>query len=85
MERRDRSFQMLNYIVPIILFCIPSDGACDGHTKFYEEVLDPVTLPSQCLMDASVHAAQYMAKWKEEHPHKDLDYRIICKRSDQKT
>lgn len=85
MERSNGTFQVLNYIVPIILFCIPSDGVCNGFTKFYEEVLDPVQLPSQCLMEAQVHAAQYIAKWHEEHPHKDLEYRIICRRSEQKT
>lgn len=85
MERRYGNFQMLNYIVPIIMFCIPSDGVCNGQTKFYEEVLDPVQLPGQCLMDASIRASQYMTKWHDEHPNKDLDYRIICKRSDQKT
>lgn len=76
---------MLNYIIPIIMFCIPSESMCDGQTKFYEEVLDPVMTPSQCLVEGNTHAAQYLAKWREEHPNKDVDFRIVCKRSDQKT
>lgn len=75
---------MLNYLIPVILFCIPENGACNGYTKFYEEILDPVSTPGQCLVEGNVHAAQYMNKWKEEHPNKELDFRIQCKRSDQK-
>jgi hypothetical protein len=66
------------------MFCIPESGVCNGQTMFYQEVLDPVNTPSQCLVEANVHAAQYMIKWKEDHPNKDLDYRVMCKRSDQK-
>ena len=85
MERSNGSFQMLGYIIPVIMFCIPSDAACTGQTKFYEEVLDPVMTPSQCLVEGATHAAQYLGKWKEEHPNKEVDFRIVCKRSDQKT
>lgn len=85
MERCYGSFQMLNYIIPIVMFCVHSDVICNGQTKFFEEVLDPVRTPSQCLSEGTIHAAQYLTKWKEEHQNKEVDFRIVCKRSDEKT
>ena len=62
-----------------------NDKVCDGQTKIYEEVLDPVTTPTKCLLEGNIRAATYLQEWKKEHPNKDLDFRIVCKRSDQKT
>ena len=88
---------MLNYLIPVVMFCIPmqdettgqftvsGEKICSGQTKIYEEVLDPVATPIQCLLEGNLRAATYIQEWNKEHPHKDLDFRIVCKRSDQKT
>ena len=89
---------MLNYLIPVVMFCIPmqddhtgqftastNDKVCSGQTKIFEEVLDPVATPTQCLIDGNVRAATYIQEFQREHPHKELDFRIVCKRSDQKT
>lgn len=89
---------MLNYLIPVVMFCIPmqdeqtgqfsasaNEKVCSGQTKIYEEVLDPVATPTQCLLDGNLRAAQYILEFQKEHPNKELDFRVVCKRSDQKT
>ena len=88
---------MLNYLIPVVLFCIPmqdeqtgefkvsGEKVCSGQTKVYEEVLDPVATPTQCLLEGNIKAANYILEFRKEHPNKELDFRIVCKRSDQKT
>ena len=89
---------MLNYLIPVVMFCIPmqnpetgqfssttNEKVCSGQTKIYEEVLDPVATPAQCLIEGNLRAAKYIQEFQQEHPNKELDFRVVCKRSDQKT
>lgn len=66
-------------------FAVSGDKICSGQTKIYEEVLDPVATPTQCLLDGNLRAAKYIQEFQQEHPNKELDFRVVCKRSDQKT
>ena len=89
MERRNNQFQMLNeLIIPIVLICafVPGEiNTCSTTTAIDRHELDPVTLPSECLMRGSEDAAKIISEYNKEHPNKQVDFRIICKRNSEKT
>ena len=88
MERCYGEIQMLNYLIPIVMYCaiVPGEiNNCNGTTKFYSETLDPVPTPSKCLLEGSVHAMQYIGEWHRDHPNKDIEYRIRCENASKKT
>jgi hypothetical protein len=76
---------MLEYIIPIVLFCTVDGSVCDGKTAIDRHELEQVVLPSECLMKATIDAAKYISDFKTEHPNGEMTYRIICKRSTYKT
>ena len=87
MERRHREVQVLNYIVPIVMYCAVVAGEtskCDGTTKIYSETLDAVETPTKCLLEGYIRAAQYIDDWQKDHPNKPLEYRVKCQRPGQK-
>ena len=84
MERCYSEVQVLNYLIPIVMYCaiVPGEiNNCNSTTKFYSETLDPVTTPSKCLLEGSVRAMQYI----NEHPNKDIEYRIRCENASKRT
>jgi hypothetical protein len=90
MERCYGAFQMLTeYIIPIVFFCAAGVttelGPCDGKTAIDHHELEPVVLPSECLMRGSEDAAKYISDLKEKSPFKDMTFRIVCKRNSDKT
>ena len=76
---------LVEYIIPIVLFCAVDGTVCDGKTAIDRPELEQVTLPSECLMKATIDAAKYISDFNTEHPNKEMTYRIICKRSTDKT
>lgn len=79
---------MLEYIVPVVFYCAVVGGEinnCNGTTKIYSETLDAVATPGQCLVEGNVRAAQYIGKWHEDHPNKELEFRVKCERSSKRT
>ena len=79
---------MVSWLTPVVFFCafIPGENQrCDGHTALYKHELHPVATPMACLMEGYVNAAQTISEWKEEHPNKDIEFRVLCKRSDERT
>ena len=76
---------MLEYIIPIVLFCAVDGTICGPITAIDRHELERVVLPSECLMKATIDAAKYISDFKTEHPNKEMTYRIICKRSTDKT
>lgn len=77
----------MNYLIPIVFFCTFTPGEnqpCDGKTALYNHKLHPVTTPMSCLMEGYVDAAQTAVEWKEEHPNKDIEFRVVCKRTEDK-
>ena len=86
MERSNGTFQMLtDYLIPILLFCAVDGTVCDAKTAIDRHELEHVVLPSECLMRATEDAARYISDFNKDHPNKELTYRIICKRSTEKT
>lgn len=76
---------LAEYIIPIVLFCAVDGTVCDGKTAIDRHELEQVVLPSECLMKATIDAAKYISDFNTEHPNKEMTYRIICKRSSDKT
>lgn len=74
---------MLNAFTPIIFYCTVVatggiDQKCDATTKFFSESLPPVATPIKCLLEGSIHAMEYMDKWKTEQPNSPIEYRVKC-------
>jgi hypothetical protein len=87
-ERCNGQVPMLELLIPIVMYCSVTPGEinnCNGTTKFYDEVLDPVTTPSKCLLEGSIRAMQYVTEWDRDHPNKPIEYRIRCERSSKRT
>lgn len=76
---------MLEYIIPIVFFCAVDGSVCDGKTAIDRHELEQVTLPSECLMKATEDAAKYISDFNTQHPNKEMTFRIVCKRSTEKT
>ena len=80
---------MLNeLIIPIVLVCafVPGEiNNCNATTAIDRHELEPVTLPSECLMRGSEDAAKIITEYNKDHPNKQFDFRIICKRNTEKT
>jgi hypothetical protein len=73
---------------------------CNGQTALYKHALSPVqtvevkegmsvevviTNPITCLQAGWIDVSKEMESFKTEHPNKDLEFRVVCKRLDQKT
>jgi len=76
---------LTEYIIPIILFCAVDGTVCDGKTALERHELEQVVLPSECLMRGNEDAAKYISDFNTQHPNKEMTFRIICKRSSEKT
>lgn len=79
---------MLNFIIPIVFFCpiIPNENnSCDGTTAIFHRELEATMTPIDCLLKGTSYATNYISSFEEEHTNKKLQYRIVCKGSQQKT
>ena len=76
---------LTDFIIPIVLFCAVDGTTCGPVTAIDRHELEKVVLPSECLMKATIDAAKYISDYNTEHPSKEMTYRIICKRSSDKT
>ena len=86
MERCNGKFQMLNYIIPVVLFCAVGDiegSKCDARTAFDRHSLKEETTPMACLRSGMEDAAKFVADFRTEHPNKEVEFRIICKSSEK--
>lgn len=77
---------MLNFIIPVVLFCAIGnvEGAvCDGRTAIDKHTLQPESTPMACLKSGVEDAAKFISEFKESHPNKELEFRILCKSSEK--
>ena len=86
----------MNYLIPVVFFCIfDTHQVCDGHTAIYKHEISPVTVdkdglttvintPMGCLMAGYQDVAREMDEIKKANPDKDLEFRVVCKRTDQR-
>lgn len=79
---------MLEYIIPVVFICAVVPGEinnCSAVTAVDRHELEPVVLPSECLMRGSEDAAKMIAEFNKDHPAKEVEFRIKCERSSKKT
>jgi hypothetical protein len=73
---------MLTWYIPIVMYCAVVAGdinhKCEATTMFFSERLDPVALPTKCLLEGTIRAMEFEDEWKVKHPNKPIEYRIKC-------
>lgn len=74
---------------------------CNGQTALYKHALSPIiqekvtedgeevtveiNTPLLCLKAGWMDVAKEIQEFQKEHPKKDLEFRVICKRTEQRT
>lgn len=77
---------MLNYIMPIVLFCAVGNiegSTCDARTAIDKHTLQPENTPMACLKSGVEDAAKFISEFQISHPNKEIEFRIICKSSEK--
>lgn len=86
----------MNYLIPVIFFCAFTPGenhACNGQTALWKHDIAPVqhnidgtttviNNPIACLMAGYQEVAKEMAEFSHDHPNKELEFRVLCKRTE---
>ena len=86
---------LLTPIIFFCSFVQGQTSVCDGKTALWHQELTPVyqmkvvenlppidvpiTNPMLCITAAYMYAIDEVNKFKDEHPNKDLEFRIVCK------